>query len=66
MSLLSPYYPSDSQYADDFPYSGDAPGSCVERGPRNEYVDYRTAGEKAEDARFWATIRAIQEDRRAA
>jgi len=28
MSLLSPFYPSDSQYAEDFPYSSEAAGSC--------------------------------------
>ncbi|HTF68061.1 MAG TPA: hypothetical protein VK638_35810 [Edaphobacter sp.] len=27
MSLLSPYYPADSQYAEDFPYSSEAAGS---------------------------------------
>lgn len=30
MSLLSPYYPADSQYAEDFPYSADAHGSSVD------------------------------------
>lgn len=65
MRLLSPYYPENSQYAEGFPYSGEAAGSCD--SDRIDYDDppipltyVPSAANIAWRARLAATVKEIR------